>query len=297
MCVIRKFLVLILTFGLLPLGLSAAEPDTDATTYERQIQLLGRQAALGHRLVRSMCFAQAGIDVKRNRDLVTDTRREVAATLAALKAGDPARGVMPITNGDILTQLSSVEMVWNGLDKKATAFLSDVGLSDEEVLSLESKSQSLEKLLRNVTQSLELRTSVDLPPEALMRSRLIIAGVDQSRLLQQAGMDACLIYLDRASDTVHTRRESLAKDLQTFGTNIFNLTFTRPAQSKGPEIPELEQAAFNTWQNWIGLEPLFQILITPSQRADLSMLLPDLSFSIEYMDLQLVETLDIFMAL
>ncbi|WP_321364720.1 type IV pili methyl-accepting chemotaxis transducer N-terminal domain-containing protein [uncultured Celeribacter sp.] len=297
MCVIRKFFVLILTFGLLPLGLSAAAPDTDATAYERQIQLLGRQAALGHRLVRSMCFAQAGIDMRRNRALVDDSRHEISATLTALKEGDLARGIPAISNSNILTQLSSAEMVWKALDKKAAAFLSGEGLSDEEVLRLTLKSNSLEKLLRNVSQSLELKTSVDLSPEALMRSRMIITASDQSRLLQQAGKDACLIYLDRGTDTTHERREGLAANIETFDNNIFNLTFTRPAQSKAPAVPALEQAAFNTWQNWVGLEPLFKVLIAPSNQADLSILLPELSFSIEYMDLQLVETLDIFMAL
>ncbi|NVK47451.1 MAG: type IV pili methyl-accepting chemotaxis transducer N-terminal domain-containing protein [Rhodobacteraceae bacterium] len=296
----RKFLVLILTLALLPLSLTAAEPETGKTagdtSYERQIQLIGRQTALAHRLVRSMCFAQAGIDVKRNRALVADTRREVAAAFVALKEGDPARGIAPITNGNILTQLGSAEMVWNGLDKKAASFLSE-GMQDDEVLKLTFKSQSLEKLWRNVSQSLELKTSVELSPEYLMRSRLVITAGDQNRLLQQAGKDACLIYLDQGAETNVARREDLSADLSTFNQNIFNLTFTRPAQSDQPDAPALEQATFSTWQTWVGLEPLFYALITPSNQANLSALLPELSFSIEYMDLQLVETLEIFMAL
>lgn len=300
MSVYRKLFTLILALGLLPFSLAAAEPDmgstSGATAYERQIQLIGRQSALAHRLVRSMCFAQAGIDVARNRALVADTRREVAAAFVALKAGDPARGIAPITNGNILTQLGSAEMVWNGLDKKAAAFLAE-GMQDEEVLKLTFKSQSLEKLWRSVSQSLELKTSVEMTSDHLMRSRLIVTAGDQSRLLQQAGKDACLLYLDQGAEASAARREDLATDLSTFNQNIFNLTFTRPAQSDAPPVPALEQAAFNTWQTWVGLEPLFYVLITPSNQANLSALLPELSFSIEYMDLQLVETLDIFMAL
>lgn len=300
MSALRKFLLLILTLGLLPVGLIAAEPDTEsasnAAVYERQIQLIGRQTALAHRLVRSMCFVQAGIDVPRNRTLVSDTRREVAAAFMALKEGDPARGIAPISNGNILTQLGSAEMVWNGLDKKAATFLSE-GMQNEEVLKLTFKSQSLEKLWRNVAQSLELKTSVELSPDHLMRSRLIATAGDQSRLLQLAGKDACLIYLDQAEEASTSRREDLATDLSTFNQNIFNLTFTRPAQSDALPVPALEQAAFNTWQSWVGLEPLFYALITPSNQAALPALLPELSFSIEYMDLQLVETLEIFMAL
>lgn len=275
--------------------LRAAEVET---SYDQHVLLIGEQSALGHRLVRSICFAQAGIDVARNRRVIEQTRTKISTALLALTEGTDT--ISPITNGNIRTQIGSVAMVWKGLDKKAVAFLSGTGLTDEEVLKLTFKSQSLEKLWRNVSQSLELQTSVNQAPEKLARTRIITTATNQSQLLQEAGKEACLIHLAHASQTGQTETaqvESLKGILATFDQNIFDLTFVRPAQSPIAQPDVLEQAAFNTWQDWVGLETLFQGIIEDPNSQDMINLLPDMSFGIEFLDTKLHENIAIFMSL
>lgn len=272
--------------------LHAAEVET---SYDQHVLLIGEQSALGHRLVRSICFAQAGIDVARNRRVIEQTRTEISLALVALTEGNDA--ISPITNGNIRTQIGSVEMVWKGLDKKVAAFLSDTGLTDEEVLKLTFKSQSLEKLWRNVSQSLELQTSVNQAPEKLVRTRIIATATNQSRLLQEAGKEACLLHLAHGAQAGAAQVEKLKDILATFDQNIFDLTFVRPAQSPIAQPDVLEQAAFNTWQDWVGLETLFEGVIENPNGQDMIDLLPDMSFGIEFLDTKLHENIAIFMSL
>jgi|GEM_PF-4911639 hypothetical protein len=290
------FLSLLLSLPLLP---GAGLADTDITTgYDRQFQLIGRQSSLGHRLVRSMCFAQAGIDTPRNLRVIEESRTEIQAALQTLLEGDPSRNLSPIQNNNIRTQLGSLELVWKALDQKAAAFLSGTAMSDEEVMKLTFKADSLEKLWRNVSQSLELKTSVDSTPENLARARIIVTSTDQNRLLQQAGKEACLIHLSGGGVQTEPHVQSLNTALATFDHNIFDLTFVRSAAVDAPPQPEaMEQALFDTWQTWVGLKSLFQGVTHPMDAVSLDMLLPEISFTIEYLDQDLQNTLDVFLSL
>ncbi|WP_066706209.1 type IV pili methyl-accepting chemotaxis transducer N-terminal domain-containing protein [Celeribacter ethanolicus] len=295
MRVLFPFLLsLLLSLAFLP---DTALADT-ATGYDRQIQMIGRQSSLGHRLVRSLCFAQAGIDTARNLRVIEDSRTEVRNTLHTLLEGDPTRGIAAIDNSNIRTQIGSLEKVWNALDKKTTAFLDGTAMSDEEVIKMTFKAESLEKLWRNVSQSLETMTSIDSTPENLARARIIVTATDQNRLLQQAGKDACLIHLAGGAAEAGHQVEELNAALATFDRNIFDLTFVRPAAINASPQPEaMEQAAFDTWQTWVGLESLFQGVSHPGKDERLDMLLPEISFTVEYLDQALQDTLEVFLSL
>ncbi|SFJ95074.1 type IV pili methyl-accepting chemotaxis transducer N-terminal domain-containing protein [Celeribacter neptunius] len=295
----RYFLLfaLFLSLNALPqtLGASETAQDTDQI-YARQIQLLGRQAALGHRLVRNICFVQSGIDTAQNRRELETTRDEIAATLQGLVNGDESRGIPAISNGNIRTQMGSVEMVWKGLDKKITAFLSDEGLSDKDVLKLGFKAGSLEKLLRNVTQSLELKTSVDSSPEQLERNRVIATASSQNRLLQQAGQSACFIHL-AAADQAGPHIENLTGHIAAFDRNSFDLTFVQPTRAVIAVSEELELANLTAWQDWNGIEPLLSSVAETRDEDEMRRRLIELSLGIAYLDRELDDTLAIFMAL
>ncbi|WP_339689595.1 hypothetical protein [Celeribacter baekdonensis] len=289
---IRLLFVIFLTVAS---NVGALHASDGEASYDQHVLLVGEQGALGHRLVSSICFAQAGIDVARNRRVIEQTRMEISTALVALAEGNDA--IPPITNGNIRTQIGSVEMVWKGLDKKAATFLSETGLTDEEVLKLTFKSQSLEKLWRNVAQSLELQTSVNQAPEKLVRTRIITTATNQSRLLQEAGKEACLIHLAHKSQVSAAQVETLKDILATFDQNIFELTFVRPASAPAPQSDVLEQAAFNTWQDWVGLETLFEGVIEDPNGQDMINLLPDMSYGIEFLNMKLHENIAIFMSL
>ncbi|WP_434288858.1 hypothetical protein [Celeribacter sp. SCSIO 80788] len=288
---------LLFLFLSLSLATDGAKADT-ITGYDRQIQLIGRQSSLGHRLVRSLCFAQSGIDTARNLRVMEESRAEIQTALHTLLEGDPTRGIAAIENSNIRTQIGSLERVWSALDTKTTAFLDGAEMSDEEVLKLTFKADSLEKLWRNVSQSLETMTSVDSTPENLARARVIVTATDQNRLLQQAGKDACLIHLSGGPAQAEGPVQDLTAALATFNRNIFDLTFVRPAALDAPPQPEvMEQAAFDTWQIWVGLESLFQGVAQPGEAESLDMLLPEISFSVEYLDQELQDTLEVFLSL
>lgn len=290
---------LLLGFAFLPaLARADAEAGHDAENYDRQLQLIGHQSSLGYRLVSSLCFAQAGVDTARNFRVIRESRAEIQAALHTLREGAPDQDIPPIRNGNIRTQIDTLERVWTALDTKIEVFLSGTRMEDEEIVKLTFKAASLEKLWRSVSQSLELMTSVNSSPAQLDRARIIGTATDQSRLLQQAGKDACLAHLTADTKQAETYVQALEHALATFNRNIFDLTFVRPAALDAPPQPAImEQAAFNTWMTWVGLETLFAGVTEPQTEDSLERLLPEISFTVEFLDKELQDTLEIFLSL
>ncbi|WP_460272265.1 hypothetical protein [Celeribacter sp. ULVN23_4] len=290
---------LLLGFAFLPaLARADVEARHGAENFDRQLQLIGRQSSLGYRLVSGLCFAQAGVDTARNLRVIRESRTEIQAALHTLREGAPDRGIPAIRNGNIRTQIDTLERVWAALDTKTEVFLSGTRMEDEEIVKLTFKATSLEKLWRNVHQSLELMTSVNSTSEQLDRVRIIGTATEQNRLLQQAGKNACLIHLTANTKQAETYVQALKDALATFNRNIFDLTFVRPAALDAPPQPEImEQAAFNTWMTWVGLETLFAGVAEPQTGDTLARLLPEISFTVEFLDKELRDTLELFLSL
>lgn len=286
-------LSLFISLASLPQMVSASGPDD--ISYDKNIQLLGQQATLGHRLVRSMCFVHSNIDPARNRTMIETTRVQIASALKALKEGDSARGIAPLTSGGIRTQMDMLDRAWTDLDGKVSAFLR-AELNEEDVQKLAVKATALERLLGNVSQTLELQTTMGRTAEMRARTRIIARASSQSRLLEQAGQEACFIHLAGGAEQARKEVLKLNKHVSSFDDNMFKLAFVFPAQS-AEEHPDLELATFNSWQDWVQIAPLLSAVTETEDEEEMRKMLIELSLGITYLDRELEDSLSLFMAL
>lgn len=247
-----------------------------------RIELAGQQIALAHKLVRAICFAEAGIDREAHLKLAIETRDTLEATLLGLIEGNAELGITAETDGTTLTLLSSVQKVWNPLRKKVDAYLSGEPYTIKNVTKLSFKSDSLQKLWANIISRYELKSTVSGGNENLELARLINTASHQSALIQQAGKLSCLVRLNGGPDNAKHQMSQLETIIPLLHLNTFGLAFSHPeANLPIPPSDDIQSSSFANWQAWVGVSDMFDAVLL-GEATLVEML--ELSHSIEFLN-------------
>lgn len=257
-----------------------------------RIELAGQQITLAHKLVRAICFAEAGIERERHLKLAIETRNTLDATLLGLIEGNADLGIMAETDGTTLTLLSSVQKVWNPLRKKVDAYLAGEPYTTKNVTKLSFKSDSLQKLWANIISRYELKSTVTGGSGNLELARLMNAASHQSSLIQQAGKLSCLVWLNGGPEKAKHQMGQLETVLPNFHTNTFGLTFSHPdAGLPIPPTDQIQNSNFAVWQTWVSVNDMFDATLNgTATKAQLA----ELSHSIEFLNQSLDEIMPLY---
>jgi hypothetical protein len=281
------FLALVCLLGIAPPRHAVAQDNASA-----RIELAGQQITLAHKLIRAICFAEAGIDRKAHLELAIATRDTLDATLLGLIDGNADRGITAETDGTTLTLLSSVQKVWNPLRKKVDAYLSGEPYTIKNVTKLSFKADSLQKLWSNIISRYELKSTVAGGRDNLDLARLIETASHQSALIQQAGKLSCLVRLNGGPDKAKHQMSQLETIIPVFHLNTFGLAFSYPmADLPIPPNDDIQNSGFANWQTWVGVSDMFDATLTGDATQN-EML--ELSHSIEFLNASFDEIMPLY---
>lgn len=224
----------VMVFGIFAAGGAVyAQPEASIEASFR-VNVAGRQRMLSQRITMAACFIQKGIDVERQRQVLSDTISLFTTSHSALVDGDAALGLSAEQKPSVLGALALVDSEFvqflpraeNAVSAADLAAISELDLEGLEFLAVMNR--AVNRIAVDYGESLE-----DLP---LILSITIDVAGRQRMLSQKAAKEFCLI--DSGIETA-ANRENLAYSVMLFTNTLNALINGYPGLVIAPPNPEI----------------------------------------------------------
>ncbi|MEM6971339.1 MAG: type IV pili methyl-accepting chemotaxis transducer N-terminal domain-containing protein [Pseudomonadota bacterium] len=223
--------------GICVVGLAATVLPVQAIGGEtrRRIDLAGFQRTRLILIKRAACFAQAGIDVEKDFDIIREMTAEFTDVMRALQWGSNDLGIARENHARVIDALREVSTLWLPYSERAAAVAEARSMSDDDFSVLVEKERPLYETMNTAVGAIE-RTyggdSVPLHPAFATN----LAGRQRS-LGQQIASDVCLVGIDYKGEEARSR---IAESMALFGNTHTALSQGKPMLGiRGPVQPAL----------------------------------------------------------
>jgi hypothetical protein len=279
----------------LALLLSLFLPFTAAhaqSSVEMRVHIAAHQSSLGHKIVRSMCFIEAGIDVESNLQIIHRTRAEMDDGIHSMMDGGGIHRLEAEDDWTTRTMYKGLKNAWQGLRKGVDAYLETEAIETDTLFALAKKGTSVDKMWANILKRTERRLADPDDSSKQNLIRLAHAAGAQGAFLQNAGKLACLLHQDQEHEMAPQYRAELKAAVDAFDASAFALTFSSAElELIAPPSEILQYEAFQQWQSWNSVRSVFLDFSHKHPPSDTDVdALRNLSFDIETMNRDLAIT-------
>ncbi|MCF6271965.1 MAG: type IV pili methyl-accepting chemotaxis transducer N-terminal domain-containing protein [Rhodobacteraceae bacterium] len=175
---------------------------------------------LSQRIVKSACLASLGIERDRNRAVLADSLQRFQKSILALQSGDPAIGLSPEQNPEILARLNGISTAWPDFFNIANISLSPAGLTPASLQDFDVRGLSMLAGMNDTVQLIARTYGSQIEELPLILSISIDLAGRQRMLTQKMVKEFCLID---AGVEVEANRENLAASLALFNNTLEGL--------------------------------------------------------------------------
>jgi hypothetical protein len=257
---------------------------------ERRVQIAAHQSSLGHKLARTICFVESGVNVRANAILMEQTRAEIEEGITSMMDGGGPHNLSPEEDWTTRTMYKGLKSNWKLMYASLLDYAQTGSIETNDLFELAVRAKSTEKMWTNILNRMERRLA---NPEDNSRQDLIrlahSAGA-QGTHLQNAGKLACLLHMDPSNERAPELQAELKQAIDQFDTSAFALTFSSSKQELiAPPTDLLQYENFQHWQHWASMRPVFINFSQDNGAADKEAL-RNLSFDIETMNVNLALT-------
>jgi len=281
----KKFCLVFCTLFLWHLPAAHALSSHAHSSIETRVYIAAHQSALGHRMVRAMCFVAAGIDPHDNTEIILETRDEMEDGILSMMNGGGKYQLAAEDDWTTRTMYKGLANAWKGLRSGSDTFLENKTIDLDELYTLSVKAKSVQKMWTNILNRTERRLANAEDNSRQNVIRLAHAAGAQEAHLQEAGKLACMLFLDQHHEQAEQSREFLTAAVSEFDTSAFALTFSSADLGfVPPPSDEIQQENFSNWVVWNTMYQIFQNFSQIHRETNKDELaLRNLSFDIESM--------------